>query len=501
MRVRSTRRQFLVTVGAALELAAVAGAAPRGARRLFWDDAAGRLGLGRFEALAGLLLESEPEEVLPRVARELREGLPLSDLVAATALVNARALGGSNYNGFHALMALMPSYEMALQGSGPDAVLPVLKVVQRNLRFIAQAGMRERDTLAPVRPAQVPGDLLRQVRSGDLDAAHASLSARLEGPLIEAYEELQELVRQEADVHRVVLSWRAFDLLRLAGEEHAATLLRQELLYCANADAGREGPDAQLVALVPTLLERHGLAGRERGKRVADDAWIAELAAVVFESERAQAADAVARGLAQGFDAADVCRALALCTARIVQQDPGRGSDSPGLPVGSVHGANYGVHSSDAANAWRHIAGVGSARHAHATLIAAAYHTAVQPGNLLPEAFDAQLEPPTEADAGRLLARIEGSLREGDAAAAGAHARRYTDLGHAPQALLDLAFAAMLEQDGALHAEKYLRTVQEEHALARPRHGGAQLVALIRVAASGAPFASDDLQRARAALG
>ena len=49
------------------------------------------------------------DELLPKLAAQLRSGTPLADLVAAGALANARAHGGTNYNGYHALMALMPS--------------------------------------------------------------------------------------------------------------------------------------------------------------------------------------------------------------------------------------------------------------------------------------------------------------------------------------------------------------------------------------------------------
>ena len=56
------------------------------------------------------------------------------------------------------------------------------------------------------------------------------------------------------------------------------------------------------------------------------------------------------------------------------------GRAQPNRPEGSVPGASVGVHASDAANGWRHIAKVANARNTFASLIAAAYHTAGQSG-------------------------------------------------------------------------------------------------------------------------
>ena len=77
-------------------------------------------------------------------------------------------------------------------------------------------------------------------------------------------------------------------------------------------------------------------------------------------------------------------------------RDPGRRPENqtPEKPAGSVHGDSVGVHASDAANAWRHIARVGSARTRMASLIVGAYHTAGQAGrvNNQPYPLTEQLE-------------------------------------------------------------------------------------------------------------
>src|SRR6185503_5648830 len=116
--------------------------------------------------------------------------------------------------------------------------------------------------------------------------------------------------------------------------------------------------------LLPALLDEHGLERKERGTRRAEDAWIERLAGTVFSSEREPAARTVAAALAEGFDPEDVGAALTLAATHLLLNDPGQTRESTGKPIGSVHGASVGVHASDAANAWRHIARIGSAQNA-----------------------------------------------------------------------------------------------------------------------------------------
>jgi hypothetical protein len=61
---------------------------------------------------------------------------------------------------------------------------------------------------------------------------------------------------------------------------------------------------------------------------------------------------------------------------------------------------------------------------------------------------------------------------------------RYGELGHPSRAVFDLLLRYAVSEDGALHAEKYYRTVTEEFAAARPAFRWRQLVALARVTAS-----------------
>ena len=91
---------------------------------------------------------------------------------------------------------------------------------------------------------------------------------------------------------------------------------------------------------------------------------------------------------------------------------------------------------------------------------------------------------------------IRGNLQ----AKAGAVVHRYGELGHAPRPMFDLLLRYAVSEDGALHAEKFYRTVSEEFAATRPAFRWRQVVALARVTASefGRPAAG--MAEARALL-
>jgi hypothetical protein len=485
----ASRRQFLVCVGSGVGRAAlgVALAQQLGFAERAWPASDERLSFGALDPLVDLIQETEPDALMPLLVSKLRAGTPLAHVVGATALANARAFGGTHYDAYHALMALMPSLEMAAQMPKELAPLPVLKVVHRTAVFIQKSGRAEDDELGPVGTSEREIDLLASIRQGAVDAAEQGLAQFVARSREQAYESLQSAVRDELDVHRVVLSWRAYDTLRATGSEHAVTLLRQSVRYCIDDDDSRarrgRAPSA-LRTLLPELMEQHQLVACERGTRKADDAWIERLGQTVFSSDRAAAAQAVAAALSEGFDPEDVGCALSLASAQLLLNDPGRAAEEPGKPRGSVHGASVGVHASDAANAWRHIARMGSARHAFASLIAGAFHTAGQAHQVGARAHHSQAENCPHTDAAQLLELIDARVRDRDQLGACAAARRYAELGHDPAALFAKLLPVAVSEDGALHAEKYFVTAQEEHAAARPAHRARFLVALTRVMAS-----------------
>ena len=72
------------------------------------------------------------------------------------------------------------------------------------------------------------------------------------------------------------------------------------------------------------------------------------------------------------------------------------------------------------------------------------------------------------AQAPALLREADGAIRENDQERAVAAVARYGRLGHDPRPVFDVLLGYAVSEDGALHAEKYYRTVSEEFASLRP---------------------------------
>ena len=89
-----------------------------------------------------------------------------------------------------------------------------------------------------------------------------------------------------------------------------------------------------------------------------------------------------------------------------------------------------------------------------------------------------------ETDAKRLLALAEEAIKANDQARACAVVHRYGELKLPARPVFDLLLKYAVSEDGALHAEKYYRTVSEEYTTIRPAFRWRQLVALARVTAS-----------------
>src|SRR5262249_34766962 len=111
------RREFLADVGKGMLVASVgpALAADLGLAPAFAGDAPGTLSFGDREPLVALMQETPADKLLPVLVQKLQDGTDLGTLVAAAALANARTFGGHDYDGYHAFMALTPSYQMALE--------------------------------------------------------------------------------------------------------------------------------------------------------------------------------------------------------------------------------------------------------------------------------------------------------------------------------------------------------------------------------------------------
>jgi hypothetical protein len=391
--------------------------------------------------------------------------------------------------------------------------LPVLKVLYRNSKRIQQFGPR-REVLRPVEPARPPqdqpaGEVLRDaVRRPAMNDAERTFAAG--GSAEELFNNVLYAVEDAAEVHRVVLPYRAWDLMSLIGMDQAHTLLRQSVHYCVRQESPRYVEYFGSVrTLLPRLLDDHHLLGRELGNRNADDRWVDEMSQTLFRSTPAQAAEAAATALAEGMAPTAVAEAICLAANQLVLRDNGRVRDEgPNKPAGSIHGDSIGVHACDSANAWRNLARVANPRNRVVCLLLGAWQVAhdriSRGGDFL------TWEPYPRADAreqvrnvepDRLLGALEEAIRGRDQVRAAAVVARYGETGRAVRSLWDLLLRYAISEDGALHAEKFYRTATEEFAASRAAFRWRQLIALARVTASAHGYAAPGHQEACRLLG
>jgi hypothetical protein len=508
------RREFLADVGRGMLVASVGSVLAQDlglAPAALADGADHRLTFGPVEPLVALMEETSADRLLPIIVEKMKSGTDLRQLVSAAALANARAFGGQDYEGYHAFMALAPAYQMSCELPESERALPVMKVLYRNTNHIQQLGGRAHETLNAIEPAAAPdgcsaAEALREAtRRRDFHAAEGLFAALANRSLDEAYNDLQFLVQDHINVHRVVLAWRAWALLDLTGKEHAHTLLRQSVRFCCDEEGGykkRQAADP-LQALLPKLLERKGLASGPLGDRRPDDAWVDRMCQTIYASSREQAAEAVAEALADGIAPEVVGEAISLAANQLVLHDPGRTrADTAAKPKGSVHGASVGVHACDSANAWRNIARVSNRRNVVASLIVGAYHTAGQTGGLNAQAypFAEHREKVANIKPDDLIHEAETAIKANDQSRACALIHRYGELGQPARPAFDLMLRYAISEDGALHAEKYYRTVTEEFATTRPAFRWRHLAALARVTASEHGFPAPGMEQAHKLL-
>jgi hypothetical protein len=511
--MRQSRREFLADVGTGMLIAGVGSglAYDLGIALARADDAPSRLTFGKMESLVSLMEDTPADKLLPILVGKLKSGTDTRTLTAAAALANARTFGGNDYVGYHSFMALVPAYQMSCELPEAEQPLPVLKVLYRNSFRIQGFGGRGHEMMHPVKAAklsknQPAGEALRDaIRQGNEGQAECLFEAIAAGPADEAFNHLQFAIEDEVDVHRVVLAWRAWAMLELAGRDQASTLLRQSVRFCIDSErylTEHKRPASPIRALLPKLLDQYHLVGRQRGERQADDAWIEQMCRTVYGGGRERAADAVAAALAEGFSPESIGEAISLAANRLVLCDPGRKQPEAGKPIGSVHGASVGVHASDSANAWRNIARVSNQRNSMASLIVGAFHTAGQNQgqNAEPYPLPAAREKIRSKDGATLLRQTEAAITEKDQALASAIVECYGAEGHAARPMFDLLLKHGISADGSLHAEKYYRTVTEEFAATRPAFRWRHLVALARVTASEAGFPAPGYAESRQLL-
>jgi hypothetical protein len=478
------------------------------------DEASQRLTFGELEPLVSLMQETPPDKLLPLLVEKLSSGTQLKSVISSAALANARAFGGNDYTGYHTFMALVPAYKMAAELPSERQALPVLKVIYRNSSRIQEQHVDQKDALHQVAAAEAvePGrrsEWLRDaIRAADLHDAEARFAAMTAEPAIDVFNQLQLAMEDDINVHRVVLAWRAWAMLELTGQQHAHTLLRQSVRFCVDSEQwirDHKQPTPPVRDVLPRLLDEHHLLSKSLGDRKAEDSQVEELAQVIFSSTREQAADATAVALAEGMDPESVGESISLAANLLMLHDPGRQEkySTPQKPAGCVHGDSIGVHASDAANAWRNISRVSNPRNKVAALIVGAFHTAgqTQYTSKDPYPYAKLLDEINSKDATKLIGQTEEAIRGKDQARACALVHHYGELKLPERPLFDLLLKYAVSEDGALHAEKYYRTVSEEFATTRPAFRWRQLVGLARVTASEFGFPAPGIQQANELLG
>ncbi len=516
-----TRRAFLQDVGRGLLIAGVgySTALELELSPAWGDEAPLPLTFGDREPLVRLMQETAPEKLLPILVEKLKSGTSLRELVSAAALANARTFGGEDYIGFHTMMALVPAYEMAQELPREQQPLPILKVLYRNTNRISEQGGHASEKLHEL-AAAVSGtlptlteDALREaVRRNDLAGAERIPSEAARVSPAAALDQLLPAVEDGLEVHRVALPHRAWELINLVGPADAFTLLRQSVHYCVVNDSNPKYRDRfqPLRDLLPKVLDQHHLVSKPFGTKSADDAWIEKFSQTIFNSTPDAAAEAIGAALHEGMSPSAISEAIATAANLLVLRDPGRPEKyaSKEKPAGSVHGDSVGVHACDAVNALCNMASVANQRNAAACLILAGYEVANDSSYRRAE-FDAYVPHPhpqnvekiSATTPAELLADADRAIRENDQAQAAAIVAKYGQLGLPERPVFNLLLQYAISEDGALHAEKYYRTVSEEFAASRPAFRWRQLVALARVTASEFGRPAPGIEQARELLG
>lgn len=499
----NSRREFLQQIGQGMLVAGVgySTAFEMGLTPAMADEGATPLTFGAHEPLVRLLQDTPPEKLLPLIVARLKSGLELRELVASAALANARTFGGEDYIGFHTMMALVPSYEMAKELPTSMQALPVLKVLYRNTNRCHEHGGHGKEVLHQLTSsANTPGrtdefSLREAVRNKDMTTAEQLLSRAVQSSALDGFNLLLPAIEDCFDVHRIVMPHRAWQLIDLVGKENAETMLRQSVHYCVNLEKNQKFVEMCQPArdVLAKLIDQYRLASKPAGSRTLEDGPLEALSQTIFKSTANQAAEAAAAALAEGFSLATVSEAISLAGNQLVLRDSGRRANqvSKGKPEGSVHGDSIGVHACDTINAWRNMAQIADQRNAAACLIMGAYQVARDRTARSEDFGDWQPYPLAEHyqklrgnSPEELLKEADAAIRENDQARACAAVGRYAETGQSARPVFNLMLQYAISEDGALHAEKYYRTVSEEFATTRPAFRWRQLLALARVTAS-----------------
>ena len=288
-------------------------------------------------------------------------------------------------------------------------------------------------------------------------------------------------MQDDVDVHRVVLAWRAGHV-RPSRAEQAVTPLRQSKALLRGPKGVEQTLHAGRACRPDELLTTQ--AAEPKARRSHDDARIEELLSTIYAASRS-GGRSCCRGTCRGLFHGRRRRGHSLAANRLVPAIPVAAATITRSSLSAASTAIRSAYMRPLRNAQRNIARVNNHRNTVASLIVAGYHTAgqaVMQAKTLP--WPEHLETVKAKDAAGLLAEAESAIKAKDQVRACAVVHRCGELGVEPRAIFDLCLKYALSEDGALHAEKYYRTVSEEFATTRPSFRWRQLVALARVTAS-----------------
>ena len=461
-----------------------------------------------------LMQETPADRLLPAVVERISGGTDLRQLVAAAALANARTFGGQDYDGYHAIMALAPAYQMSHELPEPRRALPVMKVLYRNTNHIQQMGGATHEALHAVEPADLPAgqpgaEALREAtRRQDMEGAERAFAA---------------LAQRAARRDCTTISSTSFRTISTSTAS------------CSPGAPGRCSTSPARSTPTPCSASRCVSASMRRavfiGTRTAVKRSCGPCCRSCSTATAWRRAPRGTRSRTMPGSSGCATRSTPPAESKRPRRSPWpwprgsrprswarrsrwpRTSSCSTIPVvagktrprsrlGASTAQSVGVHASDAANAWRNIARVSDRRNTYASLIVGAYHTAGQAAGLNPKPypFAEHSDKVRSVAPDDLLHEAEAAIKANDQARACALVHRYGELGRPARPAFDLLLRYAIIEDGALHAEKYYRTVTEEFATTRPAFRWRQLAALARVTASEHGYPAPGVAEARRLL-
>src|SRR5439155_12339630 len=117
--------------------------------------------------------------------------------------------------------------------------LPILKVLYRTSTHIHGAHCAGEDHLAKVEAGNLddktsPSEQIRDAARARKLAQAEQMFSSLKGTPEQTYDDVQLMIQDDLNVHRVVLAWRAWEVLDFIGKDHARDMLRQTVRFCSD---------------------------------------------------------------------------------------------------------------------------------------------------------------------------------------------------------------------------------------------------------------------------